>query len=306
MTSVATTEQSQKPYVVGVDLGGTNVRAAVLERATEKIGACDNGLGDKDNAFVSPTYNSSYSGYTSGQNGQTNILHYSALAGAATLTLPGRVYAVADDERGGGADGRAGSSPTPPPPTPSPSTWGARHPTRPCRGSRTSWSGNTARPASSGCRPSRRATTCLTSGPSPERLSKHGNRLPRLAHPAAPTRTLPTMSAALVRSQMRRQAGTGTTSAKQPKPVSCAVTVTPPTGQGLPFTVTPTQQVTVMVPEVQAFGEGGYMPDRPQHWRPSSSKRHRPAILWLVWIGMPLSPPHLRQHLGRAGLRWCR
>ena len=35
MTSVAQT--LQKPYVVGVDLGGTNVRAAVLERATEKI-----------------------------------------------------------------------------------------------------------------------------------------------------------------------------------------------------------------------------------------------------------------------------
>jgi glucokinase len=31
-----TIEQS-KPYVVGVDLGGTNVRAAVLERATERI-----------------------------------------------------------------------------------------------------------------------------------------------------------------------------------------------------------------------------------------------------------------------------
>ncbi|MBV9849023.1 MAG: ROK family protein [Armatimonadetes bacterium] len=36
MTSVDT-DHSQKPYVVGVDLGGTNVRAAVLERASEKI-----------------------------------------------------------------------------------------------------------------------------------------------------------------------------------------------------------------------------------------------------------------------------
>ncbi len=30
-------QETDKPYVVGVDLGGTNVRAAVLERATEKI-----------------------------------------------------------------------------------------------------------------------------------------------------------------------------------------------------------------------------------------------------------------------------
>ena len=36
MTNVGT-DHSQKPYVVGVDLGGTNVRAAVLDRATEKI-----------------------------------------------------------------------------------------------------------------------------------------------------------------------------------------------------------------------------------------------------------------------------
>lgn len=31
------TDAAHKPYVVGVDLGGTNVRAAVIERATEKI-----------------------------------------------------------------------------------------------------------------------------------------------------------------------------------------------------------------------------------------------------------------------------
>ena len=37
MTSAATTDRPLKPYVVGVDLGGTNVRAAVLERATETI-----------------------------------------------------------------------------------------------------------------------------------------------------------------------------------------------------------------------------------------------------------------------------
>lgn len=30
-------EQTDKPYVVGVDLGGTNVRAAVIDRTTEKI-----------------------------------------------------------------------------------------------------------------------------------------------------------------------------------------------------------------------------------------------------------------------------
>ena len=30
-------QQNDKPYVVGVDLGGTNVRAAVLDRATEKV-----------------------------------------------------------------------------------------------------------------------------------------------------------------------------------------------------------------------------------------------------------------------------
>ncbi len=30
-------QETEKPYVVGVDLGGTNVRAAVLERATETI-----------------------------------------------------------------------------------------------------------------------------------------------------------------------------------------------------------------------------------------------------------------------------
>ena len=36
MTSVGT-DNSQKKFVVGVDLGGTNVRAAVLERASEKI-----------------------------------------------------------------------------------------------------------------------------------------------------------------------------------------------------------------------------------------------------------------------------
>ena len=30
-------DQNDKPYVVGVDLGGTNVRAAVLNRATEKV-----------------------------------------------------------------------------------------------------------------------------------------------------------------------------------------------------------------------------------------------------------------------------
>lgn len=32
-----TDRENKQPYVVGVDLGGTNVRAAVLERATEKI-----------------------------------------------------------------------------------------------------------------------------------------------------------------------------------------------------------------------------------------------------------------------------
>lgn len=36
--------ETQKPYVVGVDLGGTNVRAAVMERATEKIVARSDNL----------------------------------------------------------------------------------------------------------------------------------------------------------------------------------------------------------------------------------------------------------------------
>jgi hypothetical protein len=39
-TDAMTTDHTQdhhKPYVVGVDLGGTNVRAAVLERASEQI-----------------------------------------------------------------------------------------------------------------------------------------------------------------------------------------------------------------------------------------------------------------------------
>lgn len=34
---IDTTNAAKKPYVVGIDLGGTNVRAAVMERATEKI-----------------------------------------------------------------------------------------------------------------------------------------------------------------------------------------------------------------------------------------------------------------------------
>ena len=30
-------DMTDKPYVVGVDLGGTNVRAAVIDRASEQI-----------------------------------------------------------------------------------------------------------------------------------------------------------------------------------------------------------------------------------------------------------------------------
>jgi len=41
--------------------------------------------------------------------------------------------------------------------------------------------------------------------------------------------------------------------------VSCTATVTPPTGQGSPITVTATQKVTVQVPGWTASGAGGYM-----------------------------------------------
>jgi len=41
--------------------------------------------------------------------------------------------------------------------------------------------------------------------------------------------------------------------------VSCTATVTPPTGEGAPFTVTATKQVTVMRPDWTATGKGGNM-----------------------------------------------
>jgi len=44
-----------------------------------------------------------------------------------------------------------------------------------------------------------------------------------------------------------------------PETVTCTATVTPPVGQGAPFTVTVTQKVTVQVPDWQAVELGGYM-----------------------------------------------
>ena len=44
-----------------------------------------------------------------------------------------------------------------------------------------------------------------------------------------------------------------------PETVSCMATVTPPAGEGSPFTVTATKQVTVMQPTVTATGTGGNM-----------------------------------------------
>jgi len=46
---------------------------------------------------------------------------------------------------------------------------------------------------------------------------------------------------------------------KTPETVSCTATVTPPAGQGSPFTVTATRQVTVYIPIVHAYGVGGNM-----------------------------------------------
>ena len=41
--------------------------------------------------------------------------------------------------------------------------------------------------------------------------------------------------------------------------VGCSLTVTPPAGQGSAFTVSPSQSVTVMLPDVKSTGIGGYM-----------------------------------------------
>ncbi len=46
---------------------------------------------------------------------------------------------------------------------------------------------------------------------------------------------------------------------QQTETITCTATVTPPTGQGSPFSVTATQKVTVMVPLFSATGVGGYM-----------------------------------------------
>ena len=80
--------------------------------------------------------------------------------------------------------------------------------------------------------------------------------------------------------------------------VSCAVTVTPPTGQGLPFTVTPTQQVTVMVPFVDASGMGGYMKvggiivgtSSGYYLQAGPTGNHRGGMDWDAAVITPISP----------------
>jgi hypothetical protein len=45
----------------------------------------------------------------------------------------------------------------------------------------------------------------------------------------------------------------------KPETVSCSVTLTPPTGQGSAFTVSPSQTTTVMMPDFTGTGTAGYM-----------------------------------------------